>query len=419
MFRTGAQFMILVLLAGLALMRESRHEPLASWDNAFADFLAMNSRRGAPPAPVTLVAIDDAALTSHPWPWNPLDYSLFFQAALPYQPEAVAIDQVLDWERAIVLPEDQNRKLPQYENMLRNHILRAPKMLLGAALGVPEDPQVVPEVQAVPLLRKVHGPLGDIPEFIVIEQQPVESYRLSATIGFTNLPPTHARFNSVPLLFRYRGQVTPAFALQAVMLWAKLTPEDVTVEVGSQIALGPKLRIPIDAGGRMRVDFGAPRGGFGLEDLMLANEQKEAGRPPIAPLEQMKGSIVLLSRTDAAARTIPLAARRNGSPGELFAAAIATIQNQSFIQRAPVWAEYAVIGAFMLLGYWVPRWKKVQTVLVGAVALAVYVLIALAIFNRWLVWLPGVVPLGVVAVCILFRVATPDAFGRPKKPVIF
>jgi len=39
MFRTGAQFMMLVLLAGLALLRESRHEPLASWDNAFTDFL--------------------------------------------------------------------------------------------------------------------------------------------------------------------------------------------------------------------------------------------------------------------------------------------------------------------------------------------------------------------------------------------
>ena len=53
MFRTGAQFMMLVLLAGLALLRESRHEPLSWWDNAFTDFLAMHSRHGAKPAPVT------------------------------------------------------------------------------------------------------------------------------------------------------------------------------------------------------------------------------------------------------------------------------------------------------------------------------------------------------------------------------
>ena len=140
MFRTGAQFVFVVLLTGLLLINQSRTEPLAAWENSFADFLAVNSRRYAAPAPVVLVAIDDASLADHPWPWNPLQYSLFFQAALPLKPEAICIDQVLDWERALVLPEDQNRKLPQYEKLLRGGILRAPKMLLGATLGLPADP---------------------------------------------------------------------------------------------------------------------------------------------------------------------------------------------------------------------------------------------------------------------------------------
>lgn len=411
--------MILVLLAGLALIRESRHEPLASWDNAFADFLAMNSRTGAKPAPMTLVSINDNCLASHPWPWNPLDFSLFFQSVLPLKPEVIALDQVLDWERAIVLPEDQNRKVAQYERILRGNILRAPKMLLGSRLGIPDDPQVIPPLQEVPLLRNIRGSQGEIPEFTAVEQQPAETFRLSSTVGFTNLPATHERYNSVPLIFRYRGQVTPAFTLQAVMLWAQLTPEEVEIHLGSHVALGKKFRIPIDAGGYMRVDFGSPRTTFGYDDLMLASEQSEAGRKGIAPLERIKGSIVLLSRTDTAAQTIPFAARRNGSAGELFAAAIATIQNQSFIQRAPNWAEYSVILAFMFLGYWVPRWKKGTTILMGLVALAAYVLVALAVFNRWLVWLPIVVPLGAVFVCILFRVVTPDSAGRPKKPVIF
>ncbi|MEI9894119.1 MAG: hypothetical protein WDN28_09585 [Chthoniobacter sp.] len=70
---------------------------------------------------------------------------------------------MLDWDRAIVLPEDQNRKLPQYEKILRDNILRAPKMLLGSSLGVPEDPQVIPPLQEVPLLRNVRGSIGEIP----------------------------------------------------------------------------------------------------------------------------------------------------------------------------------------------------------------------------------------------------------------
>ena len=229
MFRTGAQFMILVLLAGLALMRESRHEPLASWDNAFADFLAMNSRHGAKPAPMTLVGINDSRLAKPSVALEPARFLALFpvRAAAQAGSRGASIRCSIGNARSI-LPEDQNRKLPQYEKILRDNILRAPKMLLGSRLGIPDDPQVIPPLQEVPLLRNVHGQSGrDSGVHRSIEQQPAETFRLSSTVGFTNLPPTHERYNSVPLLFRYRGQVTPAFTLQAVMLWAQLTPDEV------------------------------------------------------------------------------------------------------------------------------------------------------------------------------------------------
>ncbi len=410
--------MLLALLAGLALLNQSRTEPLSAWDNAYADFLSMNSRRGAQPAPLTLVGINDAYLAKDPWPWSPLEFSVFFQGALPLKPDVVAIDQVLDWERAMILPEDQNRKLAQYAQALHSNLLRAPKMVLGSRLGMPDDPQVIPPLQDVPLLRNVRGSISEIPEFIAVEQQPSESYRLASTMGFTNLPPLHHHFNSVPLLLRYRGQVTPTFTLQVVLLWAKLTPDDVTVEMGAYVDLGKKYRIPIDSRGRMRVDFGAPFTAFSFDELALASEQKQSGVKPIVPIDRITGGVVLLSRVDSEARTIPLAARRNGSPGELFAAAIATIQNQSFICPVPDWAQYTVIALFVLWSFPIPKMKKLKTVLYGLVALTVYGLVSMAIFGRWLLWLPGVVPVGMVAVCVLFRLVTPDGFGKPKRPVI-
>ena len=418
MFRTGAQFMFLVLLAGLALMHGSRQEPLAAWDNAFADFLAMHSRRGAPPAPVTLVVIDDITLNVQPWPWTPMNFAVFFQAALPLKPEVIAIHEVLDWNR-FGLPDDQQRKLPQYEKILRDQILSATKVLLGSELGFPEDPTVIPPLQEVPALRNVKGATAGIPEFTLIERQPTENFRLSSTVGFTNLPPVYERHNSVPLVLRYRGQVVPAFVLQAVMLWMKLTPDDVTVEPGSHVLLGKTLRIPIDFAGRMRVDFGSPRGEFSFGDLILASQQAEDGRPPGLPLERVKGGIILLSRTDAAARTVPLAAQRMGSPGQLFAAAIATIQNQSFIRRAPLWAQGVVIAVFALLSYRIPRWKKWVAVVIGVLSLVVFAMVSMVVFGQWLVWLPATIPLGAVLVFVLLRVVTPDAAGRPKRPVIF
>jgi hypothetical protein len=409
--------MLLVLVAGVVLMRESRQEPLASWDNDFADFLARNSHHSAPPAPLTLVAIDDATLAAHPLPWTPLDYSLFFQAGAPFKPEVFAIEDVFDWDR-VALSGEQQQKLPQYEKILRDSILRAPKVLLGAHLGYPEDPQVIPPLREVPLLRNVRGDVSEIPEFTAVEREPKEEYRLSSTVGFCNLQTDRRRYNSVPLVLRYRGQVTPAFVLQAVMLWAKLTPDEIQVELGSHIALGKNIRVPIDAAGRMRVDFGTPRTTTDFDGLMLAAEQLDAGRPPNLPVEALQGGILLLSRTDSDARRLPLAAARKGSSGELFAAAIATIQNQTFIQRAPAWAEAVAVALIALVSFRMPRFRKFNALLFGVAALAVYILVSMAIFNRWLTWMPILPPLGGLVFAVLYRLVTPDSAGRPKRPVI-
>lgn len=409
--------MILVLLAGLVLMRESRQEPLASWDDRWADFLATSSRQEQVEAPVTLVTIDDGALQEHPWPWSPLDFSLFFQAALPQGPAVLAIDEVLDWDR-FALPETQMRMLPQYEKFLLDQIHLAPRMLLGAQLGFPDDPQVAPPWQEVPLLRQVKGDSSGLPEFPIVDRQPSEDYRLAATIGFTNLPLIRERYNSVPLVLRHHGQVVPSFPLQAVMMWARLTPDEVSVELGSHIDLGRKRRIPIDARGRMRVDFATPRGALSFDDLIFATEQSAAGKPTVANLKKLKGRVVLLSRTDAQARKIPLAASRSGSQGELFAAAIATMQNRSFIQRAPVWAEVLLVAIIAAMGYFIPTRTRLAAVGIGFVALVAYVMISMAVFNRWLIWLPGVMPAGSVACFIVFRLVTSNAVPKPKKPVI-
>ena len=409
--------MILVLFAGLVLMRESRQEPLASWEDRWVDFLATTSRQPQGEAPITLVGIDDGSLQEHPWPWSPLDFSLFFQAVLPHEPGVLAIDEVLDWEH-FGLPASQLKKLPQYEKILLDQIRRAPRVMLGAQLGFPDDPQVEPHWQEVPLLRQVKGDISTLPDFPIVERQPPEEYRLPAPIGFTNLPPMAGSFNSVPLIFRHHGQVIPAFTLEAVMMWLRLTPDEVAVELGSHIDLGRKRRIPIDTRGRMRVDFGTPRGAVSFEDLLFANEQATAGARPVTDLGRLKNRVVLLARTDAKARTLPFAARRNGSPGELFAAAIATIQNFSFICRAPLWAEGVVVAVAALLGFFTPRWSRWGTVMAGVTALAAHALISMAAFHQWLMWLPGVVPAGCVLCFILFRLVASDKAPQPKKPVI-
>ena len=131
MFRTGAQMLLLALLAGLFLLRESRLPPGRTVDEHWVDLLSSVVHRTPPPAPpVTLIAIDDSTLKGHPFPWTPLDYSLFFPAALTFHPDVLAICEVLNWEDAT---DDvaQRQKLTQYERILKDVLLRSPKTVRG------------------------------------------------------------------------------------------------------------------------------------------------------------------------------------------------------------------------------------------------------------------------------------------------
>ena len=411
MFQSGAQFMILVALVGLVLMRESRQTPIDGLDESFADFLAINSRRTEEPAPVTLVGIDEGSLKEHPWPWTPLDFALFFEAAEVFKPAASATSEVLHWNPKQMTPEAA-RKLPQYQKILREHVLRSSRVLLGAQLGYPEDATMPPPVQETPLIRNVTGDLSGIPEFTAIDAQADEDFRLSSVTGFANLPRTARYTRTVPLVLRYHGQVVPGFVLQAILMWEKLTTDDVAVEPGVRITLADRVQIPIDREGRMRIDFGVRRRRCGFEDLVLASDQFEHGRATLVPAEWLSDRLLLLARTDDAAKDVNVAPGRYGSPGELFAAAIGTIQKGSFIKRVPVWFDYGIVAIMVLVARACRRWRKFSTVLILLLATVVYVMLAITFFGQSLIWVPIVLPAGLALFITIFRLATPGVESK-------
>jgi hypothetical protein len=226
---------------------------------------------------------------------------------------------------------------------------------------------------------------------------------LSATLGITNLIAQPGIRRTVPLIFSYRGQVVPSFVLQAVVLWFKLTPDDVKVFLGSHIQVGDIVKIPIDAAGNMPVDYRAPIPRFGWDDLLLAAQQVEQKLKPIAPPDALKTKVVLLARTDAPSRTLRLPLARNGSPGELFACAIATIQNKSFIRRAPVYADFLTILAMMGFAFFATRLKRGDAALAAILMLIGYLFVCMTIFGFWLVEMPLVMPAGLLVFVIAYR----------------
>src|SRR6185503_16758719 len=111
----------------------------------------------------------------------------------------------------------------------------------------------------IPGFTQVKGKRGDLVEFSGIGRQPNEEIRLLGTAGFINLPDEVADDIHVPLLFRYRGEVIPSFALEAILLWLKVTPGEVAIDLDSHISLPQGRKIPIRSDGTLLVSRNATK----------------------------------------------------------------------------------------------------------------------------------------------------------------
>jgi hypothetical protein len=407
MFRSGAQLMFLTLIVGVFLMRESGREPLNSVNERFVDFLADNARRSEGPAPATLVRIDDVSLKEHPLPWTPGDYALFFNAAVALNPEVIATDEILDWKLQNLSPEIA-QTFTQYSQILRDNIRKSPRTLLGAELSYPEDADRIPPLESIAGLRKVTGDVTSIPEFRIVEAQASEELRLATVQGFTTWPAHNKSSRTAPLLLRYCGQIVPSFVLQAAMLWEKVTPDEVEVEIARHIRLGKRVVIPIDAQGRMRINFALPIGRCSFEDLVVGAEQKDAKAKAAAPSDLFTGRAILLSRTDVNAARYPVMFDSPRSRGELFALALGTIQNRAFVRSVPWWSEWAFIGFFTIAAGFVPYLRRSHVLILGVVAILASLVAALGLIGAKLIALPVIVPLGLTLFLVLARFLTPN-----------
>src|SRR6202030_397539 len=132
------------------------------------------------------------------------------QGILDFKPTIVAIEPVLDW----------SEREKEQEQIFIDQAMHVPKLLLGAELTATPDPDA-----------PVPGRRGDIAEFSGIARQPGEDVRIISTLGFVNLPREITNDARAPLLFQYRGEVVPSFALQAALLWLRIPLTEVKIEI--------------------------------------------------------------------------------------------------------------------------------------------------------------------------------------------
>lgn len=404
--------MLAVLIVGVLLLREARVQPLAGVEETFINWLAANGSGEHGAAPVMLVEINDNCMVDYPWPWTPLNYSAFLDGALQFHARVAAIEPVLTWVDEEGLTPEQAVQEQQYMKLLHNRILQTPKLELGAQLGFPEDPDVLPPQQPLPVFRNVEGALDAVPEYTVIESEPGEDIRLTAKLGFANVPPTEATAQHAPLVFRYRGQVVPSFTLEAMMLWYGVVPEDVEVRIGSAIRLGDKLTIPINEAGAMLVDWKVAYDRAGFDDLELAVDQAQHNHTPVIDPSKLNDRLLILARTDAKAETMLLPTGRMGSAGELFAAAVATAETNAFARPAGWMGKVTVLLLGMGMAWGMTEKGKLWAPFLMLGFGAGYLILCLALFEAERVALPLTPMLGLTVFVGMFRVLAPIAPDR-------
>jgi hypothetical protein len=415
MIRLGAQFAVVVILFGALCAREFQVAPFAGIEEGWRDLLSRRQSAPASVAPITQVDIDEAAIEELGWPWSPLDFAVFLQATIPLDTPVVATEPAFDFPADRMKPEVRDR-LAQYRSMLLDQVHRTPRLVLGARLGFPDDFQVVPPLEAVPVLRRFSGSILEVPEYTALESWSSEEYRLSTQPGFSNIPENPSLPTSAPMVLRYRGQLVPTLPLQVLMIMQRALPDDVEVAIGNYVQVGPRMRLPINASGRMPVNFavGCQRVPY-LEFLRMRAEQKPD------PKSSGYRRPILLVRTDASSRTLKWPGREAISPGHLMATAVATARLGAFRQPTPPWVPWAIIACGAVGAFWLPavQWRFVA---IGALAfILLWVVAGLVVAITLDSILPIMLPVGLALFIVLWRATLPNRVRQVSamKPLEF
>lgn len=406
--------MLVVLLLGLLILREPRFSRL---EESFLSWLVEHSTSTGPDVPLTVVEIGRDSLTDSKVappasPENnaqakgsgaavsPLEFALFLQSVLDFQPGVIAFENNLRWRER---EKDQ-------EQVFLDQAMRVPKLLLAAELGGSADPDAPwADIHGFP---QVTGRRGDLTPFTGIEHQPNEDLRLISTQGYVNLPEEVSSEVRVPLLFLYRGEVIPSFPLQAILLWLRVTPADVKIVLGSHIAVPGDRKIPIHADGTLLIDPNASKRArhLTLNELLLAAQQRDTHGAEGQTGTDMRDQIVL-ARTPAD----PL------SPPDFFAATIATIQSNRYLHRISPLFDCVILLLIGASASAMRRIDRLDLVLCGIALTAAYCLIALGTISRWNLWLPGFLPLGAlwltISTALLLRKKQRDTVSVIPPPI--
>lgn len=203
---------------------------------------------------VITVGIDDASIETYGrWPWDRRRHAKFLQGISHGKPAVVA------WDILFTEPSVDKQPENPIDLAVRDGAATMPGRVIFGAYTSEEDPHQPPIVpEANQPITRVEGDTRLLPTS-GFALRPVPPLQKAGLVAYVDTPPGRDGVRrTVPMLQQVGGKVYASLSLRTLMVYGKVSPDQVRVVLGDAVYLEGdsfKRRIPIDEHGRYFVNY--------------------------------------------------------------------------------------------------------------------------------------------------------------------
>ncbi len=407
-----AIFVVLAAIAVVLIEREESRNSLQTLNQGYLDWLAGNASEKIENPEVTFLRVDQEKLDEHNLDPR-LDWAIVLKGLQEFEPKSVSIVPTLNWQCDDILAM----------GALKMQVNLMPLLVLGSVLGSAsgEGGGGKVDLASFAVIEKISGDIANVPAVQSIAAMPDSDLLSNGVAAFTYIDlaeETKSGPNGirVPLLAKVGDQVVSSFVLAAILAYEQLEPADVEVNLGRNIKVGDRHRIPIDKAGYFTVYHGM-RGIYPNIDstsLTLAVSQfegltKELREASQDTLQTLKSNAVVVGYDQESEHRFELPTGTKISLAELQAMAIATVQSGRHITHWPFVGRILSFVILLGVGAFLLRGSKFRAVGGGLLLTLLYAVVSLLTFQTSLSWTPPVAAIAICLVLVLLGVIFPKS----------
>jgi adenylate cyclase len=367
----------------------------------------LRSRWDAPAdSRLLLVGIDQQSLDYlGAWPWPRTVEADFLKsiAASGMNPHTVAFDIMLT---DAFDPYHDRRKAgaADMDQILGDAAGLLPSVVTGAEfLSEPDNAadrrnaerQTQADLQEASLTQPFTHIVGDVNKIdgSSVATLPIQPLRTQSLFGFVNDPPNHVdgiRYE-LPMVVRVGGRVYPSLAMQTLCQILQIDADKVVVTVGRDIVLrnssGKVWTIPINDAGAMAINYRNPDGfsGISFKDLFIPLTSHAKLGTPIPAQASIDRKALIVGQTADALTDIGATPLKAHVPlVYTHFNAINNVLQSDYLRFVPLpWVVAGWLAVTWISLFRLRRSPIAWAVGLPAAVLAIYTLIAVAIFWKW------------------------------------